>query len=67
MMNCRCPKRLGFPEKKWELFDLLRPQKTWWQVEGLFLRHTGQCPLTDDFLRVRRVPLRLSATGRSTK
>ena len=52
MSKCRCPK--NFPEKKWERFAVYRDQLTSWRIEGLFLRHTGQCPLTDTFLRVRR-------------
>ncbi len=52
MRECQCPK--GYPVTVWEPYQVCRPQRTEWRVEGLFRKHTGGCPLTDEFLRVRR-------------
>jgi len=51
-MSCKCPE--GFPETKWEPFDVLRPAYTHWRIDILFRRHTGRCPLTDELLTTRK-------------
>ena len=52
-MKCKCPK--GFPITSWEPYRLYAPERTQWQIDALFRKHTGKCPLHDEFLRVRRM------------